>query len=299
MDEVERVDVKRIVPFALLHAGCLCIFFVGWSWLAVGVAVALYLVRMFFVTGFYHRYFSHRSFKTSRAGQFIFAMLGNTAMQRGPLWWAAHHRHHHAHSDEGPDTHSPGLRGLLWAHIAWLTSSKNFHTDYRKVKDLMKFPELVFLNKHDLLVPLCYGASLWLTGSILGSAFPALHTSGGQLFVWGFFVSTVALMHGTFCINSLAHVVGKRRFATDDDSRNSLLLALMTLGEGWHNNHHRYEHAARQGFYWWEIDISYYVLKMMAALGLIWDLKGVPAHVYAEAAALRKSQPSLTVRREH
>ena len=283
-DNKDKVDAKRMVPFVLLHVGCLLVWFVGWSWFAVAVAIALYVVRMFFITAFYHRYFSHRSFRTSRAGQFVFAVLGNTAMQRGALWWAAHHRHHHAHSDEHEDLHSPGVRGFLWAHIGWITSKNNFYTDYSKVKDLAKFRELVYLNGHDMLVPILYGISLWLTGWGLSIWAPFLHTSGAQLFVWGFIISTVVLMHGTFCINSLAHVFGKRRFKTEDDSRNSLFLALITLGEGWHNNHHRYEHAARQGFYWWEIDISYYVLKVMAALGLVWDLKPVPARIYAEAS---------------
>ena len=238
---------------------------------------------MFAITAFYHRFFSHRAFKTSRLLQFLFAVLGNTSMQRGALWWAATHRHHHKHSDQEEDRHSPVKHGFLWSHIGWLTSSSNFPTDYSQIPDLSKFKELVFLNKRDFLVPLVYGVFLWAAGALLARFAPGLGTNGPQLFVWGFFISTVVLLHGTLCINSLAHVFGRRRFQTEDDSRNSLLLALITLGEGWHNNHHRYSHSARQGFYWWEIDLSYYVLRVLAWIGLVWDLKPVPKRVYEEA----------------
>ncbi len=275
--------VSRTIPFIMLHLACLLVFVVSFSWFAVGVAVFLYLVRMFAITAFYHRYFSHRAFRTSRIMQFIIAVWGNTSMQRGPLWWASVHRHHHQHSDEEVDVHSPAHHGFFWSHIGWITSQRNFPTDYNKVKDLAKYPELVFLNRHDQLVPLAVFALLYLTGSLLETFAPSLGTTGWQLVVWGGVLSTVVLMHGTFCINSLAHVFGRKRFKTGDDSRNSLLLAMITLGEGWHNNHHRYMHAARQGFYWWEIDISYYILKVFSWCGIIWELKPVPTQVYEEA----------------
>jgi len=279
----DKVEWSRSMAFVILHGGCLLVLGCGWSWFAVAAAVALYVVRMFAITAFYHRYFSHRSYRTSRFGQFMFALIGNTAMQRGALWWASVHRHHHQHSDQEEDTHSPRQRGFWWSHIGWITSSRNFPTDYAKVKDLAKFPELVFLNRHDQLVPWAYGAFLWFAGWMLEKYAPGLGTNGFQLFVWGFFISTVFLLHGTFFINSLAHVFGKKRFNTEDDSRNSLLLAILTLGEGWHNNHHRYMHSARQGFYWWEVDVSYYVLKCLSWFGIVWELKPVPAHVYKEA----------------
>jgi stearoyl-CoA desaturase (Delta-9 desaturase) len=282
----DKVDTKRTMPFIILHACCLLVFVVGWSWTAVIAAALFYAVRMFAITAFYHRYFSHRSFKTSRVGQFLFAAFGNCAMQRGALWWASTHRHHHQHSDQDEDIHSPRLKGFWWSHIGWITSKKNFPTDYSRIKDLAKFPELVWLNRHDFFVPLVLGFVIWGIGHWLEASWPALGVTAGQLFVWCFFVSTVALMHGTFFINSLAHVFGRKRFKTDDDSRNSLLLAMITLGEGWHNNHHRYMHSARQGFYWWEIDISYYLLKVLSWFGIVWDLKPVPVSVYAEAAKL-------------
>jgi len=248
----------------------------------------LYFIRMFAITAFYHRYFSHRTFRTSRFMQCLFAILGNTALQRGALWWAAVHRHHHNHSDQEEDVHSPSQSGFLWSHIGWITSQRNYPTDYEKVRDLTKYPELVFLNRHDQIVPWAYGMVLWGLGWFLGKFFPGLHTNGAQIFVWGFFISSIALLHGTLFINSLAHVFGKKRFETDDDSRNSLLLALVTLGEGWHNNHHRYQHAARQGFMWWEVDISYYILKTLSWFGIIWDLKPVPARIYEEAGRPRR-----------
>lgn len=281
----DRFEWSRAVPFIFLHLGCLAVLWTGWSWVAVGIAVALYFLRMFAITGFYHRYFSHRTFQTSRLMQFIFAAWGNLSIQRGALWWASVHRHHHKHSDDPEDVHSPVQHGFWWAHIGWMTSSRNFPTDYQRIRDLAKYPELVILNRFDMIVPVLFGLGLWALGAGLQSLWPALGTSGAQVFVWGFFISTVVLLHATLSINSLAHVFGQRRFPTDDDSRNSILLALLTLGEGWHNNHHRYMASARQGFYWWEIDITYYGLKLMEFAGLIWDLKPVPESVYREAAS--------------
>ena len=283
----DRFEFRRCLPFVFIHLGCIGLLWVGWSWTAVGVAIGLYWIRMFAITAFYHRYFSHRTFHTSRVAQFAFAALGNLAVQRGALWWAAVHRHHHKHADTEHDVHAPGVRGFAWAHIGWMTSSRNFPTNYETIRDLAKFPELVFLNRFDLVVPALYAAALYGIGELLRAGAPGLGTSGAQLVVWGFFISTVVLLHGTLFINSMAHVFGGRRFSTRDDSRNNFLLAVITLGEGWHNNHHRFMSAARQGFYWWEFDPTWYALKALSWTGLIWDLKSVPQSVYAEAEALR------------
>ncbi len=279
----DGVNLIRCIPFVVLHLGCLGVIWTGGSWFVVWIAVMLYLIRMFAVTGIYHRYFSHKTYSTSRLGQFLLALLGSTCVQRGALWWAFHHRHHHQHSDEPEDVHSPHVHGFWWSHIGWITSRRNFPTDYSRIRDLAKYPELVFLNRFDVVVPVLFAAGLFFTGRLLEHVAPALHTSGGQLLVWGFFISTTALFHGTSCINSLAHLLGGRRFETGDDSRNSFLLSLVTLGEGWHNNHHRYMSATRQGFYWWEVDITYYILKSLSWTGFIWDLKGVPDSIYREA----------------
>jgi len=283
-NEPDRVDLVRVMPFVILHLACFAVIWVGWSPFAVWTAVALYFIRMFAVTGIHHRYFSHKTYSTSRVGQFFLALWAGTTVQRGSLWWAYHHRHHHQHSDDPEDAHSPHVHGFIWSHIGWITSRRNFPTDYSKIKDLAKFPELVWLNRFDLVVPILFATSIFLTGVALEAYAPGLGTNGPQLLVWGFFISTTVLFHGTACINSMAHLMGKRRFKTDDDSRNSFILTLITLGEGWHNNHHRFQSCTRNGFYWWEIDPTYYGLKMMSWTGLIWGLKPVPQSILDEGA---------------
>ncbi|MEO6873279.1 MAG: acyl-CoA desaturase [Opitutaceae bacterium] len=283
--EPDGIEWVRCIPFLFLHAGCLIVLWAGASPFAVWSAVALYFLRMFAVTGIYHRYFSHKTYSTSRFGQFLLALWGATAVQRGALWWAYHHRHHHQHSDDPEDAHSPHVHGFLWSHIGWITSRRNFPTDYSKIRDLNKYPELVWLNRFDTVIPLLLALGLFGLGWLLEIHAPGLHTTRWQMLGWGFFVSTTFLFHGTACINSLAHIMGRRRFQTKDDSRNSWILTLITLGEGWHNNHHRYMSATRQGFYWWEFDPTYYGLKALSWTGLIWDLKPVPASVLAEATA--------------
>jgi stearoyl-CoA desaturase (delta-9 desaturase) len=278
-DGADRIEIIRIIPFILLHLACLAIFFVGVSMFAVVVALLLYVLRMFAITGFYHRYFSHKAFKTSRPVQFIFAFLAASAAQRGPLWWASHHRHHHAHSDKPNDSHSPVQHGFIWSHLTWFLSNKNFTAKPERVKDLLVYPELKFIDRFDAIAPILLALGVYLLGLLLELYAPHLGTNGLQLLIWGFVISTVLLYHMTFTVNSLAHVWGKRRFDTSDQSRNNPVIAILTLGEGWHNNHHHYPSAARQGFYWWEVDLTYYGLKVMSALGLIWDLRKVPAEV--------------------
>ena len=274
----DRIDWARIVPFIALHLACLGVIWVGVSWPAVVVCVLSYALRMFAITAFYHRYFSHRTFKTSRPVQFLFAVIGASATQRGPLWWAAHHRHHHKVADRPEDPHSP-RHGFLWSHMGWFLSRKHFGTDHSQIPDLVRYPELRLLDRYDLLVPVVYAAALFGLGAALERLAPGLGTSGWQMLVWGYFISTVVLIHVTLTINSLAHVWGTRRYATRDDSRNNIFLALLTLGEGWHNNHHHFPGSARQGFFWWEIDISYYILKAMSLVGLVNSLKPVPVGI--------------------
>ncbi|MFP3868851.1 MAG: acyl-CoA desaturase [Desulfobacteraceae bacterium] len=283
--------VLRYKNYLAFHLVCLGVIWVGWSWTAVVVAAWLYLLRMFAITGFYHRYFSHRTFTTSRFWQFVFAVWGNTAAQRGPLWWASHHRHHHRHTDQEQDVHSPSQHGFWWSHIGWLTNPANLNTKWEYVQDWAKFPELVWLDRFDKVVPLALAVLLYFTGDMLAEHAPQLMTSGPQLLIWGFFISTVALFHGTCTINSLSHVFGWRRYNTADTSRNNQILALITLGEGWHNNHHHYAISARQGFFWWEIDITYYLLVGLSKLGIIQNLRPVPPHLLRPSHSQASSVP--------
>jgi stearoyl-CoA desaturase (delta-9 desaturase) len=287
----DRLDWLRIVPFVSLHLGCLLVFEVGVSKTALVVAAGLYVARMFFVTAFYHRYFSHRAFRAGRVTQLVMAILGATAGQRGPLWWAAHHREHHLTADTAADPHSPEHRGVFFSHTLWFLTRGNFQLHRHRVKDWLEYRELRLLEKLDwvpflLLAAGCYGA-----GRALEVAYPHLNTNGPQMLVWGFFVSTVVLYHATYSINSIAHRLGTRRFPTRDQSRNNFWLAVLTLGEGWHNNHHHYPASARQGFRWWELDISYLVLKVLASIGLIADLRPVPRGVLNAAKARRADTP--------
>jgi len=260
-----------------LHVACLGVFWTGVSPAALWAAAAAYALRMFAITGFYHRYFSHKAFRTSRPVQFAFALLGAMAVQRGPLWWAAHHRHHHRHADTAADPHSPRQHGFWHSHAGWFLTERGFATDVDRVRDLARFPELRWLDRFDVAMPALLAASMYGFGAWLERAHPGLRPDGPQMLAWGFFVSTVVLFHATVSINSLAHRWGTRRFDTADDSRNNLLLALVTFGEGWHNNHHHFPGAARQGFRWWEIDLTYLGLRALQACGLVWDLKPVPA----------------------
>ncbi|MEO7725956.1 MAG: acyl-CoA desaturase [Burkholderiales bacterium] len=281
----DRIDWLRVVPFIGLHLTCIGVIWVGVSAFAVGVALALYVLRMFAITGFYHRYFSHRAFRTSRAVQFLFALIGTASVQRGPLWWAAHHRHHHRHADTPEDPHSPRQHGFFWSHMGWFLTQRGFRTDTTRIVDLLRFPELRLLDRYDVLVPIGLACLLYFGGGRLAAAHPELHTSGAQLLIWGFFISTVVLFHVTVTINSIAHRWGTRRFDTNDDSRNNALLAVLTFGEGWHNNHHHFPGSARQGFAWWEVDLTWYVLRGLAALGIVWDLKPVPVGLVRRRAS--------------
>ncbi|HUF75318.1 MAG TPA: acyl-CoA desaturase [Longimicrobiales bacterium] len=264
------------IPFILVHLACLGAIWTGVTVQALIVAAALYGVRMFAVTGGYHRYFSHRSYKTSRLGQFVLAFLCQSSAQRGVVWWAAIHRHHHLHSDTEHDVHSPRHHGFFYSHVGWIFNPSSWKPDYGTVRDLTKYPEIVLLDRFTYTPAFLIALALWLWG-------------GWGMLVVGFFWSTLALYHGTFFINSLAHVHGSQRYLTGDDSRNNFFLALITFGEGWHNNHHHYQSSARQGFRWWELDITYYILKMLSWTGLVWDLRAPPeAIVKGEGPVGRK-----------
>ncbi len=270
--QVRRIGWLGATPFILIHVLALGAIWTGVTPAAAVCCAVLYFVRMFAVTGAYHRYFSHRTYKTSRAFQFVLAFLAQSSAQRGVLWWGAHHRHHHRWSDQKEDIHSVAQDGFWYSHVLWIFERNNQETDYNRIRDFAKYPELRFLDRFHLIPPVVMGTVVFLT---LGAS--------GLFF--GFFVSTVLLWHGTFTINSLSHVFGNRRFPTTDHSRNNWLLAIITLGEGWHNNHHRYCGSTRQGFYWYEYDITYYILKALSFVGLVWKLQPVPQSVLEEGRA--------------
>jgi stearoyl-CoA desaturase (delta-9 desaturase) len=261
-----------IVPFLSIHLMCFWAVAVGVRWDWIGLAVASYYLRMVGVTAGYHRYFSHRSFKTSRTVQFMLAFLAMTSSQKGVLWWAAHHRHHHKFSDQKQDFHSPLQRGFWFSHVGWILSEESRGADLSLVKDLARYPELRFLNRFYFLPPLLYGLLIYFVWG-----FPGL--------IWGFFVSTTVLYHCTFFINSLSHLVGRARYPSGDGSRNSFVLALLCCGEGWHNNHHHYQSAVNQGWFWWEVDVTYYLLSTVSWFGIVWDLRTPPEHVKAATFA--------------
>jgi stearoyl-CoA desaturase (delta-9 desaturase) len=247
-------------PFIGMHLVCLAVLFTGVNATALVLLGATYFIRMFGITAVYHRYYAHRSYKTSRLLQFLLACLGCSALQKGPLWWASHHRQHHRFSDTPDDPHSPHVTSFWWAHVGWLFSEESNPTPWHVIRDWARYPELRWLDRNHWVPGILLAVACFLIGGWAGLA-------------WGFVVSTVVLYHATFSINSLSHLFGQRRYDTSDDSRNNLFLALITLGEGWHNNHHHYQSSANQGFFWWEIDISFLLLRLLALCGLVWDLR--------------------------
>jgi stearoyl-CoA desaturase (delta-9 desaturase) len=263
-NSVRKIHRTRSIPFFFLHFVALAAVIISpfaWKW--VGLCVGMYYLRMFAITGGYHRYFSHRTYKTSRAFQFFMACLAQSSAQKGAMWWAANHRHHHKYSDQSEDIHSPLHAGFFWSHVGWILCEDNDRTHWELIPDFKKYPELVWLDRYPHVPAVALALILFAAGG-----FPAL--------AWGFFMSTVLLWHGTFTINSLSHVYGTRRYTTTDTSRNNFWLALLTLGEGWHNNHHCYQSSTNQGFFWWEIDITYYILKGLSKVGIVWDLRKPP-----------------------
>ena len=267
--KLPRINWKSSIPFLALQLSPLFIFVTGVTRTALILFAITYFGRMFLITGVYHRYFSHKAYRLNRFWQFVFAFGAGTCGQKGPLWWAGHHRNHHKFSDTERDLHSP-RDGFWWSHIGWIMSDAYGETRYDQIQDFAKYPELRWLNAHDWVAPWSLGVLCWLIGGWSG-------------LVVGFFTSTVLLWHSTFLVNSLAHVMGRRPYETDDTSRNSTIIAIITAGEGWHNNHHRYQSSARQGFRWWQIDVTFYGLWLLSKVGIVKDLRPVPRRVIDEA----------------
>ena len=248
------------IPFVVVHLACFAAIWTGVTAEALAIGIGLYWLRIFAIGAGYHRYFSHRAYETSRAFQLVLAVVAQTTAQKSVLWWAANHRDHHLHSDTELDVHSPRHFGFVYSHLGWIFSRRQNEMNFNRVADFARYPELMWLYRYELAPPfalalLCFALAGW----------PGL--------IVGFFWSTVAVYHATFCINSVAHLVGRRRYVTGDDSRNNWLLAIITMGEGWHNNHHAYQSSARQGFRWWEYDPTFYLLNLLERFGVVWNLK--------------------------
>lgn len=256
------------LPYALVYVFALGTLWTGVTTRAAACFCIFYALRVLGVTVAYHRYFSHRSFSTSRAFQFVLGVLAETTLQKGILWYASHHRHHHRHSDTELDLHSPRQRGFWYAHLLWIFDNTT-ETDYRHIKDLSRYPELRWLDRYWVLPP-----ALLAVVALAWGGLPAL--------CFGFFANTVVVWHVTYSINSVAHRFGRRRFETSDDSRNNGVLGLLMFGEGWHNNHHHCMRSVRLGLRWWEIDIGYYVIRLLAALGIVWDLREPPPELLGQ-----------------
>jgi len=276
-----KPQLKTEIGFALLHIAPVLIFWTGSTLFDWMVCIFLYFFRMFFVTGGYHRYFSHRTFKTSRFFQFILAFFAQTSLQKGVLWWAANHRTHHKYSDLPDDPHSARIYGFWYSHVGWIIGPDYKETRSDLIKDYAKYPELRWLNSHYLIPPIILMLLVYFIGGYInsGGVLAEIPVAGLSTLAIGFFLSTVVLFHGTFSINSLMHMIGKPRYVSNDKSKNSLFLALITMGEGWHNNHHYYQSSVRQGFFWWEIDVTFYILKFLSVFGIVWDLRPVPVHI--------------------
>jgi stearoyl-CoA desaturase (Delta-9 desaturase) len=261
-----KAQWHNLVALIAIHVITLATILHGVTLKLVLIATGTYFLRMFAITGVYHRYFAHRTYKTSRFFQLVLAFLGTTATQKGPLWWAAAHRLHHKHSDTERDVHSPVRHGFWYSHMGWWLGRDHERTRAEMIPDFAAYPEIRWLDEHYLVGPWTLGIACTILFGVEGG-------------LWGYFVSTCFLLHATFAINSLAHVWGSRRYATKDTSRNNFWLALLTMGEGWHNNHHHYMSSTNQGFFWWEVDVTYYILKVLEKLGLVWDLRRPPERI--------------------
>ncbi|MDA8561648.1 acyl-CoA desaturase [Gammaproteobacteria bacterium] len=275
IDNSENINWLRCTPFIILHVSLIFGIFAPITTAGIVLCLASYFIRMFAITAFFHRYFAHKTFTTSKTIETLFALIGTSAAQRGPIWWASHHRGHHKYSDTQLDEHSPEKKGFIKSHMLWFMCNRNFHTRKSFVKDLLRKKNLQFIDRFDGIIPLCFLALLALLG-YCAQHFTNINLTPFTAMYWGFAVPTVLLLHATFSINSFGHTFGKKVYKTGDGSRNNWVLAIITLGEGWHNNHHHWPISAKQGFKWQQIDISYYCLLLMKKLRLIKDIKIVP-----------------------
>jgi stearoyl-CoA desaturase (delta-9 desaturase) len=262
-----------------VHGLCLLTPFVALSWRIAAISAGCYVLQVLGITAGYHRYFSHRAFRTSRIFQFVLAWLGCSAMQNGPLWWASGHRRHHRFSDKPGDPHSPVLGGFWHAHLGWVLDGSNDHPDLSNVRDFTGFVELRLLDEWKWVPTLVTGVA-----SVLLFGWPGL--------VWVFGVATTLAFHAPLFVNSLGHLRGRQRFETNDSSRNNALLGVLVLGEGWHNNHHHAQGLARHGLAWWEIDVTYYAIRALQLVRVVWCVREPGARVARDTSGRRVSRAS-------
>ncbi len=283
MTRSQKQAAAVVAGFVVFHVAALLVFYTGASAVAVIVALVMYLIRGLGVTAGFHRYFAHKSFRTGRVMQFLLGFAGSLATQGGVLWWVSHHRDHHRYTESERDMHSPRIYGLWHAHMGWMMSAKCFQTTGANVKDLHRYPEIKALQRHYAWIVIGQIVFFYALGALLAAVWPQLGTSGLQMLVWGYFLSTVVLWHSTFMVNSVCHRWGRAPYHAGDDSTNNWLVAILALGEGWHNNHHRFAGSARHGLQWWQFDLTWIVLRLLEKLGLVSDLK-VPRPAQIAAA---------------
>jgi stearoyl-CoA desaturase (delta-9 desaturase) len=256
-----------LIWIGILHLGALMAFVPGFfTWQALLVCVIGHWVTGGIgITMTYHRLLTHRSYAVRpRALEYLLTIIGCCASEGGAIGWVADHRRHHAFSDEEGDVHSPN-RGFGWAHMFWWMTPDitSVHTnDYyaRWAPDLQKDPIHRFLDKYFIVFPIATAAILYAIG-------------GMPWLVWGFFVRSVTVLHSTWLVNSATHIWGYRSYETRDTSTNLWWVAILTYGEGWHNNHHAFQTSARHGLRWWEVDMTYALLRAMSMVGLVYNLK--------------------------
>ena len=273
-------SIIQIIIFWTVQASAASVFLVPFSWSLVLLWAVSHFLRAIGLTLTFHRYLAHRAFQMNRGVRFVWAFIGTCAMQKGPIWWAGHHVNHHKFADREGDPHSPMVSGVYYAHIGWFlndTKHDQLEPNNPVLRDFSKYWELAMLERFHFVPPIMLAVAMYLIG-------------GAPWLVWGFCLPTMTLAHATFAINTVNHMFGSRRFDTIDESRNNAVTAIFAAGEGWHNNHHRFQRAARNGFYWWEFDPTWYVIRAMAAVGLAWDLQQVPERIYEEARVTKQSR---------